>query len=182
MKKNLLAENMRRFGTKNLKPNLKESYGSNDESKHKYNVEDFPEGSKILFNDGEEWIVVKPGMRGSGSFRSSNEITIKPFNKLAKDKNVSLSIDVDLDFLNANVKSINKSQLHESVIHIPNLSWQDQTRIIKWLSQQDYDRKDYKVIEKGDNITIDTFGLERFEIEEIKSYLKSQNYKFSINV
>jgi hypothetical protein len=31
MKKNLLAENMRRFGTKNLKPNLKESYGSNDE-------------------------------------------------------------------------------------------------------------------------------------------------------
>ena len=38
-----------------------------NESKNKFKTEDFPEGSKILFNDGEEWIVVKPGMRGSSN-------------------------------------------------------------------------------------------------------------------
>jgi len=81
--------------------------------KNNYKITDFPEDSKILFNDGEEWIVVKKGMRGSGSWRKSDEITIKPFNKLAKDKNVSLAIDVSLEFLNANVKEINESEVNE---------------------------------------------------------------------
>jgi hypothetical protein len=81
--------------------------------KNNYKITDFPEGSKILFNDGEEWIVVKKGMRGSGGLRKSNEITIKPFNRLAKDKNVSLAIDVTLEFLNANVKDINESEVNE---------------------------------------------------------------------
>jgi hypothetical protein len=85
-----------------------------NESKNKFKITDFPEGSKILFNDSEEWIVVKKGMRGSGSWRNSDEITIKPFNKLAKDKNVSLPIDVNLEFLNANVKEINESEINES--------------------------------------------------------------------
>jgi hypothetical protein len=82
--------------------------------KNNYKITDFPEDSKILFNDGEEWIVVKKGMRGTGSYRKSDEITIKPFNKLAKDKNVSLAIDVNLDYLNANVKKINESEVNES--------------------------------------------------------------------
>jgi hypothetical protein len=77
-----------------------------DEAKNNFQVTDFPEGSKIMFNDGEEWIVVKPGLRGSNNRRTTDEITIKPFNKLAKDKNVSLSIDVNIDYLNANVKSV----------------------------------------------------------------------------
>lgn len=80
-----------------------------NESKNKFKIEDFVEGSKVLFNDGEEWIVVKKGMRGSGSWKKSDEITIKPFNKLAKDKNVSLAIDVNLDYLNTNVKSVIES-------------------------------------------------------------------------
>jgi hypothetical protein len=81
--------------------------------KNNYKITDFPEDSKILFNDGEEWIVVKKGMRGSGSWRKSDEITIKPFNKLAKDKNVSLAIDVTLEFLNTNVKEVNESEVNE---------------------------------------------------------------------
>jgi hypothetical protein len=82
--------------------------------KNNYKITDFPEGLKILFTDGEEWIVVKKGMRGSGSWRKSDEITIKPFNKLAKDKNVSLPIDVTLEFLNSNIKEINESEVNES--------------------------------------------------------------------
>jgi hypothetical protein len=81
--------------------------------KNNYKITDFPEDSKILFNDGEEWIVVKKGIRGSGSWRKSDEITIKPFNKLAKDKNVSLAIDVTLEFLNTNVKEVNESEVNE---------------------------------------------------------------------
>jgi hypothetical protein len=80
-----------------------------NEAKNKFKITDFPEGSKILFIDGEEWQVVSKGMRGSGSWRKSDEITIKPFNKVAKDKNVSLAIDVSLEYLNTNVKSITES-------------------------------------------------------------------------
>lgn len=72
-----------------------------------WKIEDFPINSIIKFKDKEEWIVVKPGMRSSGSIRKVDEITIKPYNKLAKDRNVSLSIDVDLDYLNKNVIEIN---------------------------------------------------------------------------
>jgi hypothetical protein len=61
--------------------------------KNNYKITDFPEGLKILFTDGEEWIVVKKGMRGSGSWRKSDEITIKPFNKLAKDKTIIMRED-----------------------------------------------------------------------------------------
>jgi len=45
-------------------------------------------------------------MRRSNDRVGSDEITIKPYNDLAKDKNVSMVIDVNLDFLNANVKKI----------------------------------------------------------------------------
>lgn len=86
------------------------------EARNEFQVTDFPEGTKILFKDGEEWIVVKPGMRGSSNRRKSDEITIRPFNKLAKDRNVSLPIDIDLDSLNANTKSISESSEGRSQI------------------------------------------------------------------
>jgi hypothetical protein len=83
--------------------------------KNNYKVTDFPEGSRVLFNDGEEWLVVKPGMRGSSNRRNPDEITIKPFNKLAKDKNISLPIDATLDYINNNIKKIiNESEVNES--------------------------------------------------------------------
>jgi len=71
-----------------------------------YKINDFPEGSLITFKDKEVWRVVKAGMRRSNDRVGSDEITIKPYNDLAKDKNVSMVIDVNLDFLNANVKKI----------------------------------------------------------------------------
>jgi hypothetical protein len=83
--------------------------------KNNYKITDFPEGSRVLFNDGEEWLVVKPGMRGSSNRRNSDEITIKPFNKLAKDRNISLPIDATLDYINNNIKKIiNESEVNES--------------------------------------------------------------------
>lgn len=74
----------------------------------KYAVKDFPIDSLITLKDGEVWKVVKAGMRASDSRVKSDEITIKPDNKLAKDRNVSLAIDVNLEYLNANVKKIEK--------------------------------------------------------------------------
>ena len=71
-----------------------------------YQITDFPVDSLIEFKDGEIWKVVKAGMRASDSRVKSDEITISPNNKLAKDRNVSLPIDVNLVYLNANVKKI----------------------------------------------------------------------------
>ena len=84
--------------------NIKESVNEGT----KYAVKDFPIDSLITLKDGEIWKVVKAGMRASDSRVKSDEITIKPDNKLAKDRNVSLAIDVNLDYLNANVKKIEK--------------------------------------------------------------------------
>lgn len=71
-----------------------------------YTQKDFSKDNLIHFKDGEVWIVVEPGMRNSNDRRGPNEITIKPFNKLAKDKNVSLPIDVDMKYLNDNVTKV----------------------------------------------------------------------------
>jgi len=75
---------------------------------NKYQITDFPVNSLIEFKDGEIWKVVKAGMRASNSQVKGDEITIKPDNKLAKEKNVSLAIDVTLEYLNANVLKITK--------------------------------------------------------------------------
>jgi len=72
-----------------------------EELKTQYNVEDFPIGSLIHFNDGESWKVVKTGMK-------SNEISAKPYNELAKNRNISLAIDFSLEYLNENVNKIDK--------------------------------------------------------------------------
>lgn len=74
-----------------------------------YTIEDFNDGDIVHFRDNEAWEVVNSS--GKGLFnrrRSADEITIKPFNKLAKDKNVSLAIEVDLNYLNKEVTKIEK--------------------------------------------------------------------------
>ena len=76
-----------------------------NESK-KTKIEDYAIDKLVHFKDGEVWKVVKSDMRGSNNRKQSDEVTIKPFNKIAKDKNVSLAIDVKLDYLNANVIKI----------------------------------------------------------------------------
>jgi hypothetical protein len=82
-----------------------------------FKVTDFPVDAIVHFKDGEAWKVVKPsGM--SGLFnrrRSADEITIKPDNDLAKKKNVSLPINVDLNYLNANVTKIDESLCESSL-------------------------------------------------------------------
>lgn len=96
-------------GSRNLNfPEQEEMLESVVNEGTKYTVKDFPIDSLITLKDGEVWKVVKAGMRASDSRVKSDEITIWPFNKLAKDKNVSLTIDVNLDYLNANVKKIDK--------------------------------------------------------------------------
>jgi hypothetical protein len=75
-----------------------------------FSILDFPVDAIIHFKDKEAWQVVKPrGMSGLFNRRRSlDEITIKPYNDLAKKKNVSLAIDVDLNYLNANVTKVEK--------------------------------------------------------------------------
>lgn len=86
------------------------SSSSLHESKNSYEVKDFPINSLITFKDGEVWKAVKSDLR-----KKADEITIKPFNKLAKDKNVSLAIDVSLKYLNDNVTAIvTESDVQES--------------------------------------------------------------------
>lgn len=72
-----------------------------EELKTQYSVEDFPGGSLIHFNDGESWKVVKSATKWSN-------ISAKPYNELAKNRNISLAIDFSLEYLNENVNKIDK--------------------------------------------------------------------------
>ena len=72
-----------------------------EELKTQYSVEDFPGGSLIHFNDGESWKVVKTATKWSN-------ISAKPYNDLAKNRNISLAIDFSLEYLNENVNKIDK--------------------------------------------------------------------------
>jgi len=79
-----------------------------NEGAKKYSVEDFNTGDIVHFKDDEAWIVVQPGMRASNSRRQSDEITLKPYNKVAKDRNVSLPSDFTIDYINTNVSKVEK--------------------------------------------------------------------------
>ena len=79
-----------------------------NEAANQFKVEDFAVGSHVHFKDGEEWLVVEPGMRRPDSRRKDDEITMKPFNKKAKDSNVSLAIDFTVEYLNKEVTKIDK--------------------------------------------------------------------------
>ena len=72
-----------------------------EELKTQYSVEDFPGGSLIHFNDGESWKVVKVATKWS-------KVSAKPYNDLAKNRNISLAIDFSLEYLNENVNKIDK--------------------------------------------------------------------------
>ena len=74
----------------------------------KYKPEDFAEGDTIEFNDGEEFIVVKSGMRNPSDRKKADEITMRPHNDLAKKRNVSMASDFSMGYLEKNVKQINK--------------------------------------------------------------------------
>jgi hypothetical protein len=72
-------------------------------NKYLFKITDFPINSLIEFENGEIWKVVKP----NNSIKP-NEISIKPYNKVAKDKYISLAIDVSISFLNKTVKYITR--------------------------------------------------------------------------
>lgn len=92
-----------------------------NESKSNYKIEDFPVNTVIHFKDGEAWKVVKTGMKGQHGGTQWDEISAKPYNDLAKKKNVSLAIDFSLEYLNSNVvkldESLNEDTLNEFTIN-----------------------------------------------------------------
>lgn len=65
-----------------------------------YSVGDFPIGAEVYIGD-EVWKVIKPGSRGE-------KIIMVPFNADAKRKYISIAIEFDLNWLNANITNISK--------------------------------------------------------------------------
>jgi hypothetical protein len=65
-----------------------------------YSVNDFPIGADVSIGD-EVWKVVKPGTRGE-------KIFMAPFNAEAKRRYISIAIEFDLNWLNANITNISK--------------------------------------------------------------------------
>jgi len=71
---------------------------------------EYNEGDLVKFKDDKEvWQVVKAGMRNANAKVQSNEVTIKPYDALAKRNNVSVPIDITIEYLNANTEKINES-------------------------------------------------------------------------
>ncbi len=79
---------------------LKESLDQVNEAKKTYTVDGFPVGSIIVYKNGEEWLVVKPGMRRPADRRGDDQITAKPHNAKAREGNISMPVDISIDFLN----------------------------------------------------------------------------------
>jgi len=63
-----------------------------------YSVNDFPIGAEVTMDD-EVWKVVKPRTRGE-------KVIMVPFNAEAKRKYISIAIEFDLNWLNANITKI----------------------------------------------------------------------------
>lgn len=80
-----------------------------DENVDNYEIEDFKEDDLIHFRDGMVWIVVKTGMRKSYDRKRNDEVTVKPYNDLAKERNVSIPQDFSIDFINKNI--VKKSKI-----------------------------------------------------------------------
>lgn len=83
----------------NLKP-FKDFLSENLNEAVGFNVIDFPIGAEVFIGD-EVWKVVKPGVKGE-------KIIMAPFNADAKRKYISVAIEFDLNWLNANITKINK--------------------------------------------------------------------------
>jgi len=71
-------------------------FKSLDENKNT-KITDYAVGMLVHFKDGEVWKVVEPSKISTGLFnrKRTDEISIKPYNDLAKKRNVSLAIEVD---------------------------------------------------------------------------------------
>lgn len=63
-----------------------------------YNESDFPPGKKVHIDD-EVWLVVRPVAR-------RGKVFMAPFNKVAKDRYISIAIEHDINWLNGNVTKI----------------------------------------------------------------------------
>lgn len=78
-------------------------YSDEYEMLENISIENYKVGDILSFKDGEDWKVVKAGMRASDSRVKPDEITIAPHNQLARDRNISLPIDISLDYLKKNL-------------------------------------------------------------------------------
>jgi hypothetical protein len=74
--------------------------GKLNEDYIQYSVDDFPIGAHVHMAD-EIWMVVKPGSR-------NEKIFMVPFNREAKNRYISIAIEFDLNWLNANITKIDK--------------------------------------------------------------------------
>lgn len=72
----------------------------------RWSLKDFKVDSLIHFNDGEVWQVVKESTLHTHDRKKDDGIKIKPYNELAKKRNTSLQINVDLEYLNKNATKV----------------------------------------------------------------------------
>ena len=128
-----------------------------EESIEKYKV-----GDILKFKDGEEWKVMKVK-------DNVGKLVIKPNNEKAKEGNVSLEIDVDLDYLKKNLKESEdedreptKAELAKekvktvSKFKIPTDQFEDFKSKLKTLVTK------VKAMEKGDERTKKMAALKQF--------------------
>jgi len=128
-----------------------------EESIEKYKV-----GDILSFKDGEEWKVMKVK-------DNVGKLVIKPNNEKAKEGNVSLEIDVDLDYLKKNLKESEdedreptKAELAKekvktvSKFKIPTDQFEDFKSKLKTLVTK------VKAMEKGDERTKKMAALKQF--------------------
>jgi len=77
-----------------------------NEAVNNYKVSDFPIGAKVTILNSigldEIWLVVRPIRTGG------EKIVMAPFNRIAKDRYISMAIEFDLNWLNVNVNKIEK--------------------------------------------------------------------------
>ena len=73
-----------------------------NEAVNNYKVSDFPIGAKVTIDLEEIWLVVRPIRTGG------EKIVMAPFNRIAKDRYISMAIEFDLNWLNVNVNKIEK--------------------------------------------------------------------------
>ena len=77
-----------------------------NEAVNNYKVSDFPIGAKVTILNSidleEIWLVVRPIRTGG------EKIFMAPFNRIAKDRYISMAIEFDLNWLNVNVNKIEK--------------------------------------------------------------------------
>ena len=74
----------------------------------KSSISDYKVGDILKFKDGEDWKVMKVK-------DNVGKLVIKPHNEKAKEKNVSLEIDIDLDYLKKNLNEAKKEDAVDTI-------------------------------------------------------------------